>query len=245
MQYYNRTVKRKYRTPKVIGSTVDNQGNFLPKTRQQMEQMVAMGKVSEEDAFIFMNEEYENMDKDSAEFRLLEKLKRYHLMNQEGADYNSKLYLQMPRYRKSNLEVLQSTTLGKTTDKAVNWWQYMIKRIKEFFMGAEDDAEALGMNYDARMNIVRADMFDDDQTKVPVSGLFDIDIDDVSGDVVLGMMRYMMSLERQKQLISISPAVKAIQSTVKTSAAKNTTEKGAIQGDDDADEMNKRIFHGS
>lgn len=242
MQYYNRTVKRKYRTPKVIGSTVDNQGNFLPKTRQQMEQMVAMGKVSEEDAFIFMNEEYENLDKDSAEFRLLEKLKRYHLQNQEGADYNSKLYLQMPRYRKSNLEVLQSTTLGKTTDKVVNWWQYMLKRIKEFFMGAEDDAEALGMNYDARMNIVRADMFDDDQTKVPVSGLFDIDINDVSGDVVLGMMRYMMSLERQKQLISISPAVKAIQSTVKTSAAKNTTEKGAIQGDDDADEMNKRNF---
>ena len=59
---------------------------------------------------------------------------------------------------------------------------------------------------------------------VDIDSDFDIDIDDVSTDVTTGMMRYMMSVERQKQLIGISPVVRAIQSTVKTNVEKNIVE---------------------
>ena len=237
MQYYSRSIKRIYATPKVVGSTVDNQGKFLPKSKAQMSMLEGA-----EDPFRFINEDFVSMDKNSAEYKLLEKLKRHHLMNQEGIDHNSKLYLDMPRYRMSNLEVAQTLTLSQAKDKGSNLFTYMSKRWQEFMTGGADDTIELGMNYNQRANVMRADMFDNDITKVPVSGLFDIDIDDTSTDITLGMMRYMMSVERQKQLIAISPVVRAIQSTVKTGVEKNIGGTAAIQGDDDADEMTKRNF---
>ena len=239
MTYYTRKVKRIYTTPKIIGTTVDNKGRWLPKSKEEMSKVEGL---NDEEKYKLINEKYYSMDRNSAEFRLLEKLKKHHLDNQVGIDRNSKLYLDMPRYRMSNLEVGQTLTLSQAQQKGSNLFTYIAQRWKEFIYGAKDDSSELGMNYSSQQNIMRADMFDNDVTKVPVSGLFDIDIDDVSTDVTTGMMRYMMSVERQKQLIGISPVVRAIQSTVKTNVEKNIGGTEALQGDDDADEMNKRNF---
>ena len=70
------------------------------------------------------------------------------------------------------------------------------------------------MSYENDFNLVRADMFDNEMTDIPISGLYDIDIDDVSLDVTTSINRYMLSAERQKQLVEISPIVRAIQNTV-------------------------------
>ena len=49
-----------------------------------------------------------------------------------------------------------------------------------------------------------SDMFDNDtNSSVPIAGLYNLDANDVSTDITQSMMRYMLSAERQKQLIEI------------------------------------------
>ena len=45
-------------------------------------------------------------------------------------------------------------------------------------------------------------MFDNEAVSVPITGLYNIDIDDVSPDVNESLMRYMFSAERHKKLIA-------------------------------------------
>lgn len=216
MHYNARVVKLKYRTRNLPGITKDNQGQWLPKDR------VAMSKnteLSDEDKYKYINEEYEKLamapegSKEAAEFKLLEKLKKHHLENQEGLSYGSRLYYDMPRYRKDDLETLQTISIKDTAKGKVNAFSLFMKRIREFFKNASDQMED-GLNHDESFNLVRADMFDNEMTDIPISGLYDIDANDVSGDITQSMMRYMLSAERQKQLVKISPVVRAIQATV-------------------------------
>jgi hypothetical protein len=88
-----------------------------------------------------------------------------------------------------------------------------MKRFKDFFQRTADQVED-GYSYENDFNLIRADIFDNEMTDIPISGLYDIDIDDVSMDVTTSINRYMLSAERQKQLVKISPVVRAIQSTV-------------------------------
>lgn len=204
-KYYTRTVKPEYRTEKIVGDTVDNKMQWLPKT-------VAQGAKDS----TYINEKYFNTrDNDPKLFLALEKMKEHHLRNQDGLGFKSKLYLDYPRYRKSTLETLQSKNL----------LTIYAQRVKEFFKGAKDDAED-GFNDNAQMNLVRMDMFDNGVTDVPIHGLYDVDLEDVSTDISLSMMQYMLSGARQKQLVKISPIARAVQSVVGANKLNKTDSKG-------------------
>jgi hypothetical protein len=207
MKFYNRVVKNEYRQRRIIGETIDNQGEWLPKTEED----------GAKDAR-FKNEKYYDLKnstdpKKQAEFALLEKLKEHHLRNQEGLSKRSKLYLDFPRFRKAPLEVLRTTSLIKTSKDQISALTLFVQRIKNFIYGAEDQMED-GLSHENRNDIVRADMFDNEITDIPIAGLYAIDRKDVSTDIMTNMMRYMMSAERQKQLVKISPIVRAIENTV-------------------------------
>jgi len=205
LKYYTRSVKPEYRNEKVVGVTVDNKYQWLPKT-------VAQGAVDG----TYINQEYFDLQtRDPKSFAALEKLKEHHLKNQTGVGYKGRLYLDYPRYRKSSLELLQDT----------NMLSLYAKRVKDFFKGAKDDA-ADGMNDKAKENLVRMDMFDNEVTDVPIHGLFDIDADDVSTDITLTMMQYMLSGLRQKQLVEISPIARAVQSVVSANKLNKTDSNG-------------------
>ena len=75
----------------MVGETVDNRGNWLPKTEE------AGAKDTR-----FYNPKYDELKKDPAMFELMEAIKRNHLKNQEGLNYRSRLYLDFPRFRKDN-----------------------------------------------------------------------------------------------------------------------------------------------
>ena len=208
MKYYSRVVKTQYKQRKIIGQTIDNQGEWLPK-----EDGAKDGR--------FRNDKYYEMKTSTdprvqAQFKLLEKVKQYHLENQQGLSNRSKLYLDFPRFRKSNLEVVRTTNLIKETKKKVSAISLMAKRVKDFIYGAADQSQD-GLSHRDRYDIVRADMFDNEMTDIPIAGLFNIDHQDVSTDILTNMMRYMASAEHQKKLISISPIVRAIESTVQNS----------------------------
>ena len=153
--------------------------------------------------------------KEQALFRVLEIIKKNHLQNQEGLSYNSRLGLDIPRYRKENLEVLRTIAKNPIEKGKAKFTglTLLMKRVKDFFVTTQDQAED-GMSYDNDFNLVRADMFDNEMTDIPISGLYDIDIDDISLDVTTSVNRYMLSAERQKQLVEISPIVRSIQNTV-------------------------------
>jgi hypothetical protein len=204
LDYYARVVKSEYRTRRIVNETVDNRGRFLPKSAED----------SPKDSK-YLNEDYEKMrTEDPNLFAVLEKMKEFHLKHQEGLSYKSRLYLDYPRFVKRGLEMWQSKTVTEHGREKWNGLSQFIQRVKDFLYGDKERAED-GFNYDQNFNLVRADMFDNEITDIPIAGLYDVDSEDVSLDITHNMMRYMLSAERQKQLVKISPVVKAIQSTLK------------------------------
>jgi len=206
MKYYARVIKPQYRTERIVGVTVDNQGNFLPR--------------NDVPGSPFIDTDYMNMaTADPAHYAILEKMKEHHLRNQEGLGYKSRLYLDIPRYRKNNLEVLRTKQIKQIMKSAASGsvpiLQIIIERMKDFFRRSKDAMEGEGaLNAQDDFTLVRADMFDNEVTNVPISGLYNLNIDDVSTDVNNSLMRYMFSAERQKKLIEINPVAQALRATV-------------------------------
>lgn len=204
MKYYARTVKPQYRTERIVGKTVDNQGNFLPRM-----------DVADSP---FIDKDYLNMSKtDPKHYAILEKMKEHHLRNQEGMGYRNRLYLDIPRYRKNTLEVLKTKKLvniaGGVGEKNFPMLQIIVERLKNFFRKAKDDKGG-EYNWEDDAIMVRADMFDNEVTSIPISGLSDIDIDDTSPDVNQSLMKYMFSAERHKKLVEINPVAQAMKASV-------------------------------
>ena len=226
-EYYVRVVKDEYKTRNIPGVTKDNRGNFLPKSKEEMSKNTSL---SDKDKYRYINEDYEALKvKNPAMFTLLEKLKKHHLANQEGLSYHSKLYYDIPRYRKAELELVRSLNPNDAKETLTTFSQ----RFKQFFKGGEDDFETGLRNWEQRRQYVNIDLFDNEMTDIPISGISNLNSDDVSMDVTTSMLRYMLSAERQKQLVKISPVVRAIQ---------NVVNKNAKKGIADFDKVNKRSW---
>jgi len=201
IDYFKRQVKDIYKTKRVTMlealeqgditlATVDHNGNWLPKADSK-----------------YRNEEYYNLrNRGGNEFKLLNTLLKYHLENQQGLNSNSKLGVYIPRYRKEKEEFLVER--GGVKSKLSSW----ASNVKASFSSAADDLED-GMP-DLDTTFINLDLFDNEITGIPISGKYDLSIDESSENVLLSMMRYMQSAERHKKLIEISPEVRAIQKVV-------------------------------
>ena len=181
----------------IENATVDMRGNFLPK--------LSGGNK-------YRNENYFLLEKNSpAKFRLLQELIKQHLMLQEEMPYDSRLDLESPRYRKSGLEAITSRPINETLreNPLVVW----ARKIKSFFFRSADDME-MGLNPEEQSVVIKSDLYDDSHGRVPITGMYDIAPDQVSMDIMTGMMRYMQSGVRQKTLLDMMPTARALQSIV-------------------------------
>lgn len=230
-RFYSRQVKKEYKTPRVIGITVDNQGNWLPRmTTTQEVKGVTLTPASSDSPYI--NEAYFELKRKNPEmFKLLEALTENHLRFQgsilygeegqrpEGeeraAPRNSRLYLDLPRFRKENLEYIQSGGLKKTAKEKVDSLTSVAKGFRDFFRKSPDDYQH-GMSYDPKDNfkLARADMFDDEIVSIPIAGLYNLDLDQTSLNVLESMHRYMLSIQKQKKLIEINPIAQAMRQVI-------------------------------
>jgi hypothetical protein len=193
-------VERQLRTPKIVGQTIDNRGNFLPKT---------MAEGAKDD--LYENKEYFALKKnDKAAFDVLEKMKEYHLKFQEEMPRESRLYLQVPRYETMAIENLQSVKGGLSAGQRIKY------NIRKTFINSKDDYEK-DMNFNPGQ-LVQADMFDEEIRKIPVTGLYDIKPEEVSMNILDSMMRYMGSGIKQKKLIELNPFAQAIKAIVEDPA---------------------------
>jgi len=184
-----------------VGVHIDNKGNFLPKE-------FAVGSANGK----YMNEKYYQLkSSNNAQFKLLEKLKRDSLSIQEESPYSSRMYLDFPRFRKQdNLEYLSTTNLKKDIkDKSSD----ILSNVKSWVMSANDDAER-GLNFDTKHLYIKTDLQGNPISRVPVRGLYKMNVNDVSPDILRSLLTYGYSLDKQSALIEYEPIANAYLNTL-------------------------------
>jgi len=206
-EYFDRNVKETYInkdgeevkliTPQIVGETVDNRGRWLPKQGKDLAEGVPDR---------FRNDKYFRIKReDPRRFELIEKMTKWMLNFQEGADNKSKLYLDSPRFRRDPLQYLQS---GQAQ------WQTIKKGIKDLFVASEDDAEEdLNFDQESNLQIAHLDLIDD-EVDIPINGLYAMDTDQVSLDLIQSMYKYMQSIKKQNKLLEMNPIAESLKDIV-------------------------------
>ena len=209
-------VKDKYRTIPIdadrseyIGTIIDNNGNYLPRLYKPGEKYSAKSDK-------YMNKQYFALQaKKGAEWDLLQAIKEYTLEIQKGKSGNSKLYLDIPRYSiKDNLEFIQSGLLQDKYDDFKGSIKYYFDRA----LGKAADDYENQYNYNAENNLINTDLNGTELGFVPVTGLYRLDYDVTSKDVLSSLFQYAVSVETQSKLIETLPLVQSILDTLEDPA---------------------------
>ena len=214
-------IKDKYRTgynpqtKKVelkVGVHIDNKGQFLPREYNPSLENSAYDKK-------YMNEKYYKLNTNSSTYKLLQKVKEEFLKIQEGSGEYEKLYLDLPRFRKrTNLERAQSGDIQKKGAALKG----TLKDIRASFRAAEDDQDK-GFNANIDPSFVPTDMDGNPISRIPVRGLFALDVTETSTDVLRALGEYMYSINKTNQLKKDEPLYLALRNVLSDpkNAAKN------------------------
>ena len=207
-------VKDQYRTipfgaskEDYVGKYVDNKNHPLPRMYDPS------AKYSARDGR-FMNEKYFQMQSaNSNEFKLLEAIKEYHLENQKGQSSYSKLYHDMPRYALKKGDIYQTMQKGaygqRFSELGKNVKEWVKQAVGKSVMDAEND-----LNYDPENNLVNTDLDGNQISYIPVSGIYNLDIDVQDADIFQGLFRYGLSIQTQGKLLESLPLVQSILDTL-------------------------------
>lgn len=189
-------------TGEYIIGTVDNlgrNGRWLPK----------LGTKQGAPDNRYVNKDFFDMEKNSpAAFNLLKAMTKYHLQNQALVDPNKRLYMAIPRYRMDkSLERIRAQNPIKTH----------LKNAKDFFLKAKDDWEQGYKMKEDDTIILQEELFSSEEKdmSIPMSGLSDLDLDQVSLDLTQSLSKYMLAAEKNKKLTEINPVARALQEVMK------------------------------
>ena len=223
-EYCTRDVKAEFKTPKIEGKTIDVHGNWLPKSKEQLDSEIEYddnGNVISpiNDLYRFINMDYLNMDKTTHLYTLLEELKRIYLEWQEGKPDQAKLGYDYPRMRKGGLEVYEKSLIGSKNKEDVsllfrlnqNLKRLAGKKIEDKVVSNVKDSVESGLNYVAANNLMAAGIISNpDGKNIPILGLTDLDIREVSTDIIKTMFDYTKSLNIYTELKRVYPQISAI-----------------------------------
>lgn len=226
------TVKDEYRTiPKgisqeerdgYVGTVIDNQGRYLPLNKEQFAE--ASLPVNPK----YINEEYYNTVSNKDKRDLLAAIKKFHLANQHGLARDQKLYMDVPRFAMThNLELAKS---GR-------YPQRWVDRIKSIYAGTRASMRGLSREdvnkasqqaiddvgefsnpevekeYESLM-MAKDGVIDPVSDKIPMRGLNNIPIEDVSYDVLASINMYGLQAEKQRVLSEVAPVANAMLNTL-------------------------------
>tara|TARA_R110002126_G_scaffold158322_2_gene305706 strand:- start:20116 stop:26193 length:6078 start_codon:yes stop_codon:yes gene_type:complete len=224
MKYYKRLVKDEYRTgydsatgtvKLKVGEHISRAGLTTPDLPYGLKKMEELkdkysDKYAEQDYAwdYYINKDYQKLKNEGgAKYETLELLKKFHLDSQIGLERNGLLGLEFPRYRKDRYEYLASGSLKKD---ASNKFKEIKDGLQQFWGKRRDDYEN-ELNYDAQAALADIDLYEGVEGKVPVSGKYNMDINQVSRDMITRMMQYHLSAEQNKQLRKVQPIARAFQ----------------------------------
>jgi LysM repeat protein len=216
-------VKDQYRTIPFGAAKEDYVGKFIDNKNQWLPRMYQPGQKYSAKDNRFMNERYFQMQaSNSAEFQLLEAIKEYHLQNQKGMSNYSKLYLDMPRYalRKGDIyQSLQKANYGsRFSEIGSNIQEWTKQLIGRSVTDSERTSDKYSIsnenNYDPNNNLVNTDLDGNQITYVPVSGIYNLDIENQDADIFQGLFKYALSIQTQGKLLESLPLVNSILDTL-------------------------------
>jgi len=210
-KYLYQRVKDEYTTvPKgvdrktLVGKVIDNKGNYLPKDNVQDSPYINKE---------FLEQERLNTD----EYKLIKAYSDSLLMVQEGKPNSSKNYLDLPRFsmfsgNRNDIEILQSGQFKEVASSKLDF----VTAIKDRIMGATkvQDAFEIGLNASTEQMLVSTDLQGKPISRIPVRGLYKLNISEVSTDVLRALGDYMYSLNEQESLIKNEALAKTILSVV-------------------------------
>ncbi len=213
-KYQSIKIKDKYKTERIVGKTVDVYGNWLPIPMDD-----ASGKKPLDNTFI--DDDYYELKKNNKPlWDLLEKLKEISFQKQMEAPKSGRLNFQIPTYVASNLELVRKTL----KDKNESPFSQFINSIRKKYFGVTGDEFEEGFSNvttaesaaekKQKITLVSLDFFGDEIKKVPVSGKYPVELENVSMDLPLSMFRYFFSLSELKEKTKILPIAKGIQDVI-------------------------------
>lgn len=225
VRFFKRVVKDEFKTGYdfktgqvnlIVGVHISNKGkhDYLPRLTDPVDNKYI------NDRYFQLKSAPKGSD-DAKLFKVLEALKEYHLENQQGLERSKKLYMDYPRNRKNFLETLQTTDLFK---KKWSAFGVMFRNIADFFRKAKDDPDS-GLNPDDQWNMAKAEMFDDKAAQIPMTGLYGLDPELVSTNILDSLTRYMISGEKNKKLVELNPYAQALSSQLKLASLNKTNFK--------------------
>ena len=208
-------VKNEYRTipygksrEDYIGKYVDNKGNWLPRRFDTNEEYSA-----KDDRF--MSEKFRQLSANtsSAQYQLLEAMTEYHLDMQKGMSNYGKLYLDMPRYATKRMDIYQTLQRGKYGERFKEVGSNVQEWLKQTFGQSKVDFEN-DLNYNPENNLVNTDLNGDAVSYIPITGIYNLDLDVTDMDVLSGLFKYAMSIQTQGKLLESLPLVDSVLSTL-------------------------------
>jgi hypothetical protein len=193
LAYYKQNIKPEFATEEILGVTVDNKEQYLPRLDVPNSP--------------YINQAYFDLkDNNEGAFNILEKIKEFHLKFQEKAPASDKLYMDVPRYEKTSKELTETNKFLSSQGSAA---KIAIKNfVNKFRPNAEDTDEGLGI--EDKFKLTKLDFFDEDEQKIHISGKTLMDDDQVSLDVITSVLRHMHSIERASKLSEIEPIAKGL-----------------------------------
>jgi hypothetical protein len=170
-----RTIPRGADKSKYVGTIINNRGQYLPRE-------YALGDPNSAYDKKFANDEYYKLKAENGtRWRLLEAYKKQYLKIQEDKPSESKLYMDMPRFRKkSNLEYIQS---GQAKADFGSKLEGIKGGALALFKKDAEDAEHK-FNFDTDNLLIETDLQGEVITESPVRGLYRIKANEGSQDVL-------------------------------------------------------------
>ncbi len=212
-------VKNEYRTipfgedrDQYVGKYIDNKGNWLPRRFDQNEEYSA-----KDNRFISERFKQISSNKTSPQYQILEAMTEYHLDMQKGMSNYGKLYMDMPRYATSTSDIYQKLQRGKYGERFKD-----IKAGLKNFFGQEFGKSKVDfendLNYNQENNLVNTGLNGEQVSYIPITGIYNLDLDITDGDVISTMFRYALSIQTQGKLLESLPLVESLLDTLEDPA---------------------------
>ena len=190
----------------LVLANISNKGHWLPKTIED-------GAKSDT---TFINNDYLKMFKENfAQWELINYVKNQHLDNQEGLNNPQKLGIDFPRSRMGSIENL-SKGIGKRTYNSI----LNAGRIQE------DDVE-----YGANVRSFDSNGVPYDKLTKPVTGMYNLEVDEVSTDIIQTMGRYQYSVESFKAFDELNSTAQTLKEMVSYQTSDPTAMEMASNAD--------------
>lgn len=200
-----------YRTEKIVGKTVNNKGQFLPKDVSDLDQ-------TKPDWDKYINKDYQKLkenaakpedkrdEDDYAKFKIIEIYKKHYLEYQEGLPYAERMWYTLPSQRKTLRERIQNGEVGPKS-----LWKSFLERLNLQDKVSQDEEEANVQKTEEEKNILKADLFGNPLTDIPMKYTGIMSEDMVSLNIGKSITQYGLAAETKKELSKIESFMTALE----------------------------------